>query len=148
MAQGHISLSLSFDHLGNYSLLVNRVIRDNRVKKVLMDGGSSINIKFPWTLEALGISVTDLNETNTPFFGIVMIKGEYPLGNTSLPMMFGTSNNYHTKFLRFEVARFNCTYNTIIGRPGSAKFMVIPHYSYMMLNMSGLQGIITVRADF
>jgi hypothetical protein len=28
------------------------------------------------------------------------------------------------------------------------KFMAIPHYSYMILKMSGPQGIITVRADF
>jgi hypothetical protein len=28
------------------------------------------------------------------------------------------------------------------------KFMAIPHYTYMILKMSGPQGIITVRADF
>jgi hypothetical protein len=46
------------------------------------------------------------------------------------------------------VAHFDCGYNAIIGRPGLAKFMVIPHYSYMILKMSGPQGIITVHADF
>jgi hypothetical protein len=29
-----------------------------------------------------------------------------------------------------------------------AKFMAIPHYTYMILKMPGPQGIITVRADF
>jgi hypothetical protein len=33
-------------------------------------------------------------------------------------------------------------------RPGLAKFMAIPHYSYMKLRMTGPQGIITIRADF
>jgi hypothetical protein len=46
------------------------------------------------------------------------------------------------------VARFDCGYNTIIGRPGLVKFMAIPHYLYMILKMSGPQGIITMRADF
>jgi hypothetical protein len=46
------------------------------------------------------------------------------------------------------VASFDCEYNAIIDRPGLAKFMVIPHYSYMILKMSGPQGIIIVRADF
>jgi hypothetical protein len=46
------------------------------------------------------------------------------------------------------VVSFDCGYNAIIGRPGLAKFMVIPHYSYMILKMPGPQGIITVRADF
>jgi hypothetical protein len=56
--------------------------------------------------------------------------------------------NYRTDFLRFEVARFDCGYNAIIGRTELAKFMAIPHYSYMILKMLGPQGIITVRADF
>jgi hypothetical protein len=46
------------------------------------------------------------------------------------------------------VARFDCGYNAIIGRPRLAKFTAIPHYSYMILKMPGPQGIITVRADF
>jgi hypothetical protein len=78
----------------------------------------------------------------------VLTEGEYPLGHIYMPVTFGTPENYKTKFLRFEVASFVCGYNTIIGRPGLAKFMVIPHYSYMILKMPGPQGIITVRADF
>jgi hypothetical protein len=65
-----------------------------------------------------------------------------------MTVTFGTLENYKTEFLRFEVASFNCGYNAIIGRPGLAKFMAIPHYSYMILKMLGPQGIITVRADF
>jgi hypothetical protein len=42
----------------------------------------------------------------------------------------------------------NCGYNAIIGRPGLVKFMAISYYSYMILKMSGPQGIITMRVDF
>jgi hypothetical protein len=83
-----------------------------------------------------------------PFFGIVPTEGEYPLGHIYMPVTFGTPENYKTKFLRFEVASFDYGYNAIIGRPGLAQFMAIPHYSYMILKMRGPQGIITVRADF
>ena len=41
---------LNFDHPGKYPLLIDPVIRESRVKKVLVDGGSSINITFPRTL--------------------------------------------------------------------------------------------------
>jgi hypothetical protein len=78
----------------------------------------------------------------------VSIEGEYPLGQIYLFVAFGTLENYRTEFLRFEVACFDCGYNTIIGRPGLAKFMAIPHYAYMILKMSGPQGVIIVRADF
>jgi hypothetical protein len=118
------------------------------VKKVLVDGGSSINVTFPRTLLALGIALKDLTESDTPFFGIVRIEGEYPLGHIYMPITFGTPENYRTEFLRFEVARFDCGYNAIIGRPGLAKFMAIPHYSYMILKMSRPQGIITMCIDF
>jgi hypothetical protein len=40
---------------------------------------------------------------------------------------FGASNNNWIEFLRFKVARFDCGYNTIIGRPGLAKFMAMSH---------------------
>jgi hypothetical protein len=48
------------------------VIRENRVKKVLVDGGSNINVTFPRTLQALGVAIDDLTESDTPFFGIVL----------------------------------------------------------------------------
>jgi hypothetical protein len=118
------------------------------VKKVLVDGGSNINVTFPRMLLALGVALKDLTESDTSFFSIMPIEGEYPLGHIYMPITFGTLENYKTEFLRFEVARFDCGYNTIIVSPGLAKFMAIPHYSYMILKMLGPQGIITVRADF
>jgi hypothetical protein len=139
---------LNFDHPGKYPLLIDPVILESRVKKVLVDGGSSINVTFPWTLQGLGVPLKELHELDTPFFGIVLTEGEYPLGHIYMPATFGTPENYRTEFLRFEVANFDCGYNAIIGRPGLAKFMAIPHYTYMILKMTGPQGIITVRVDF
>jgi hypothetical protein len=138
----------NFDHLGKYPLLVDLGIQESWVKKVLVDRGSSINVTFPRTLQALGVVVEDLIESDTPFFGIVPTEGEYPLGHIYLSITFGTLENYRTEFLRFEVAHFDCGYNAIIGRPRLAKFMAIPHYPYMILKMPGPHGIITVRADF
>jgi hypothetical protein len=46
---------LNIDQANNYRLLINPVIQESRVKKVLVDGGSSINVTFPKTLQALGI---------------------------------------------------------------------------------------------
>jgi hypothetical protein len=125
------------------------VIRESQVKKVLVDGGSSINVTFPRTLQALGsVSIADLTLSDTPFFGIMPTEGEYPLGHIYLFVTFGALENYRTELLRFEEARFDCGYNAIIRRPGLGKFMAIPHYPYMILKMSGPQGIITVRVDF
>jgi hypothetical protein len=106
---------LNFDHPGKYPLLVDSVIRESRVKKVLVDGGSSINVTFARTLQGLGVHFKELHESDTPFFGIVPTEGEYPLGHIYMPVTFGTPENYRTEFLRFEVANFDYGYNTIIG---------------------------------
>jgi hypothetical protein len=117
-------------------------------KEGISGRGSNINVTFSRTLQGLGDPLKELHESDTPFFGIVPTEGEYLLGHIYMPVTFGTLKNYRTEFLRFEVANFDCGYNTIIGRPGLAKFMAIPHYTYMILKMPGPQGIITVRADF
>jgi hypothetical protein len=96
----------------------------------------------------LGVTLKELHESDTPFFGIVPTEGEYPIGHIYMPITFGTPENYRTEFLRFEVASFDYGYNAIIGRLGLAKFMAIPHYSCMILKMPGPQGIITMRTDF
>jgi hypothetical protein len=43
---------LNFDHPGKYPLLFDPVIRESRVKKVLVDGGNSINVTFPERFKA------------------------------------------------------------------------------------------------
>jgi hypothetical protein len=67
----------------------------------------------------------------------VPTEGEYLLGQPYMSITFGAPNNYRTKFLCFEVARFDCGYNDIIERSGLAKFMAIPHYPYMIFKMLG-----------
>jgi hypothetical protein len=93
------------------------VIRESRVKKVLVDEGSSINVIFPRTLLGLGITLKELQESDTPFFGIVPTEGEYPLGHIYTPVTFETPDNYITEYLRFEVASFDCGYNAITAGP-------------------------------
>ena len=94
---------LNFDHPDKYPLLVDPVIRESRVKKVLVDRGSSINVTFPRKLQGLGVHLKELHESDTPFFSIVPTEGEYPLGHIYMPVTFGTPEKYRTEFLRFEV---------------------------------------------
>lgn len=69
-----------------------------------MDRKSSINFTFP--LDPRGTwdpPLSDLHESDTPFFGIIPIEGNTP-SHASLPVMFGTTDNYHIEHLRFGVA--------------------------------------------
>jgi hypothetical protein len=83
-------------------------------------------------------------EYNEPFFGIVPNKAAYPMGRVSLSVTFGTKEKFRTKYLSFEVADFKSSYHAILGRPMLARFMVVPHYTYLVLKMSAPKGVLTV----
>ena len=44
-------------HPGRYPLVVDPIIGNTRFSKVLMDGGSSLNIMYAHTLELMGIGL-------------------------------------------------------------------------------------------
>ena len=116
--------------------------------KVVIDGGARLNIIFLEMLRKMGLQLAVMiTPTSTPFYGIVPGKAAMPLGQITLPITFGTPSNYHTEFIKFEVADFESSYHTILGRPALAKFMAIPHYSYMLLKMSGPNSVLSLRSD-
>jgi hypothetical protein len=49
--------------------------------------------------------------------------------------------------MQFEVANFEMINNAFFGRPALTKFMVIPHYAYMVLKMPGPNSVITIKGD-
>ena len=55
---------------GRYPLMVDPIIGTKRLTKVLMDGGSSLNIMYADTLDAMGINRSCIRPTRTPFHGI------------------------------------------------------------------------------
>ena len=70
-----------------------------------------------------------------------------PLGEITLPVQFGTASNYRVEHINLYVADFNTAYHAILGRPALAKFMVVPHYMYLVLKMSSPTGVLALRAN-
>jgi hypothetical protein len=60
---------------------------------------------------------------------------------------FGIEENFHTEYLTFEVADFRSSYHAIFGRPMLAKFMAIPHHTYLIMKMPAPNGILSVLRD-
>ena len=57
------------------------------------------------------------------------------------------ASNYRVEHINFYIADFNTTYHTILCRPALAKFMTIPHYAYLVLNMPSPTGVLALRAN-
>ena len=68
-----------------------------------MDGGSSLNILYIDTLDAMGNPRACLRASLFPFYGILPGMKAYLLENLDLPVTFGSKANYHTETLTFEV---------------------------------------------
>jgi hypothetical protein len=134
--------------LGRYPLVVDPVIGNARLTKVLMDGGSSLNIIYAETLGLMGIDLSTIWAGAAPFHGIIPGKRVLPLGQLDLPVCFGTPSNFRRETLTFEVVGFQGTYHTVLRRPCYAKFMAVPNYMYLKIKMSGPKGIITVGSTY
>jgi hypothetical protein len=106
-----------------------------RLTKVLMDGGSGLNIIYVETLDAIGISQTELCTSRAPFHNIILGKRALPLGQINLSVTFGDPSNFRKETLTFEVVGFYGTYHVVLGQPCYAKFMAIPNYTYLKLKM-------------
>jgi len=142
------------DHLdyipnpGQYPLIVDPIIDYTRFSKVLMDGGSSLNIMYSHTLELMGIGLDKLHPSVSPFHGVAPGKRVQPLGQIDLPIFFGTPANFCKEVLTFEVVGFRGAYHAILGQPCYAKFRVVPNYTYLKMKMPGPKGVITIGSSF
>jgi hypothetical protein len=94
---------------GRYPLVVDPVIGNARLTKVLMDRGSSLNIIYVETLVLLGIDLSMIQAGAAPFHGIIPAKRVLPLGQLDLHDCFGTPSNFRRETLTFEVVWFRGT---------------------------------------
>jgi hypothetical protein len=120
----------------------------NTDTKVLMDGGSSLNIIYVETLGLLRIDLSSIRAGAAPFHGIIPEKRVQPLGQLDLPVCFGTPSNFRKETLTFEVVGFRGTYHAVLGRPCYAKFMAVPNYTYLKLKIPGPNEVITVGSMY
>jgi hypothetical protein len=134
-------------HPGWYPLVLDPVVRNVKLRRTLIDGGSALNILFAKTLDDMQIPRTELKPRNAPFHGVIPGLSATPLGQITLLVTFGTRENFCTENVCFEVADFETAYHAILGRPALAKFMAVPHYTYMMMKMPGPRGVISLRSD-
>ena len=137
---------------GTYALLLDTIIVTDKTaatfSRVLIDGGSRINILYKDTADKLNITTQHLEPSRTTFHGIVPSLSCVPMGTVQLDVVFGTITNYRRETITFEEVDHRSAYHAILGRPALAKFMAVPHYAYLKMKMPGPYGIITAEGDY
>jgi hypothetical protein len=100
---------------GQYPQVVGPIIGNTHIPKVLMDGGSSLNILYAHTLRLLGIGLDQLRPSTMPFHGVAPGKRVQPLGQINLPVWFGTPENFRKETLTIEVVGFRARTTPFLG---------------------------------
>ncbi|XP_020176736.1 uncharacterized protein [Aegilops tauschii subsp. strangulata] len=99
-------------------------------------------------MEKLGMKEKQLQPNRTMFHGIVPRLSYSPIGKVKIDTLFGDNTHFCPESIWFKVVDLDSAYHAPLGRPAFAKFMVVPHYAYLMMKMPGPKGIITIAGDY
>ena len=127
--------------------MVDPVVGGTRLTKVLMDGGSGLNILDAEALKGMAIPMSKLSESSMQFHGVVPGRKAKSLGHIALDVVFGSDKNFRKEKLTFEVVGFQSAYHAILGRLAYAHFMARPCYVYLKLKMPSPKGVITITGN-
>ena len=127
--------------------MLDPIIDGYHLTRVLMDGGSSLNLIYQDTVRKMGIDPTRISQSNTTFKGVIPGPEARCTGSLVLEVVFGSPDNFRSEKLTFDIAPFRSGYQALLGRTTFARFNAVPHYAYLKLKMPGPRGIITVSGN-
>jgi hypothetical protein len=130
---------------GQLPLLVSPIIANIKLYHVLIDGGAALNLISLARFKKLQIPMGKL-QPSRPFSRVDPVS-VMPRGCISLPITFGTAENFRTESILFDVAEVSLPFNAILGRPALYRFMVVAHYGYLVLKMPSPGGVLRIRGD-
>jgi hypothetical protein len=130
---------------GQLPLLVSPTIANIKLYHVLIDGGAALNLISLAVFKKLHIPMGKLQPSHT--FSRVGPVSVMPRGCISLPVTFGTAENFRTESILFDVAEVSLPFNVILGRPALYRFMAVAHYEYLILKMPTPDGVLRIRGD-
>jgi hypothetical protein len=116
------------------------------VSKILVDGGSSADIIFTATIDAMKIDHKLLGRAEHPLYGFGG-KPIHSIGRIVLPVSFRIVNNARTEQIAFDVVDIHYPYNVLFGRRTLNAFEAVISYSYLCMKMPAINGVITVHGD-
>jgi hypothetical protein len=123
-------------------LIVSPTIANIKLYHVLIDGGAALNLISLVAFKKLQISMSKLHPFSRVGPMLVM-----PHDCISLPVTFGTLENFRMESVIFDVVEVNLPFNVILGRLALSQFMAVAHYGYLVLKMTSPNSVLKIRGD-
>jgi hypothetical protein len=130
---------------GQLPLVVSPTIANIKLYHVLVDGGAALNLIGLAAFQKPQIPMSKFAPSHS--FSEVGSGSIISCSSISLPVTFGTPENYRMESIIFNIAELNLPFNTILSRPALDQFMAIAHYGYLVLKMPSPNDIIKIHGD-
>ncbi|KAL8093495.1 hypothetical protein AgCh_035391 [Apium graveolens] len=128
-------------------LIINSIIGQNKIWKIMVDTGSSANILFYKTYCKMNLAGEQLEPCNeAPLYAI----GGHPIqfeGTITLAVLLGKLPYTVEKLVKFYVVRIESPYNAIFGRPFLSTFEAVESICHLKLKFPTEKGVGEMRGD-
>ena len=108
-------------------MVLDPIIDGYHLTRVLMDGGSSLNVIYQYIVRKMGIDPSRISQSNTTFKGVIPGVEARCTGSLVLEVIFGSPDNFRSEELIFDIAPFRSSYHALLGRTAFARFNAVPH---------------------
>ena len=127
-------------------LVIQTVVANKTIHRVLIDNGSSADIIFASAFDKMGIGREKLEPVSTHLPGF---SGEkvLPVGSIQLVLTLGDPPCQATTTARFLVVDAPAAYNMLLGRPSLNAIKAIPSAYHLMIKFPTISGVGMVRGD-
>ena len=105
--------------------MLDPIIDGYHLTRVLMDGGSSLNLIYQDTVCKMGIDPSRISQSNTTFKGVIPGVEARCTGSLVLEVVFGSPDNFQSEELIFKIAPFRSGYHAVLGRTAFARFNAV-----------------------
>ncbi|KAJ1698478.1 hypothetical protein LUZ63_006990 [Rhynchospora breviuscula] len=121
-------------------------IHGTRVRRILVDTGSSADVLYFDALRQLNLATYPLTPMDTPLVGFAGDR-VIPLGTLELEVEFGESPNSVVKMIKFIVVNAPSAYNAILGRKSLNDVGAVASTKHLMIKFPTRLGVGVVKGD-
>ena len=106
-----------------------------------MDGYSNLNLLYQDTVRKMGIDPSRVKLAKNTFKGVIPGVEARCMGSITLEVVFGSSDNFQSEDLIFDIVPFRSGYHALLERTAFARFNVVPHMHTSSSKCQDLAGL-------